>query len=148
MDVRTTRNSLVGDHVKASRKKSSFLSGHRNLFPYIKKVLFSLVAHPFSPPPLLVAWPLRKDFFAASLSNFRKTLCLSRHNSLFWSYENTISFHFMAGPLRKELFLRLPKACIWRLSFLLSEPIGSPKTNYSYLIFQHYLKRGICWIQS
>ena len=26
-------------------------------------VLFSLVAHPFSPPPLLVARPLRKDLF-------------------------------------------------------------------------------------
>ena len=26
------------------------LSGHRNFFPYIKKVLFSLVAQPFNPP--------------------------------------------------------------------------------------------------
>ena len=34
-----------------------------------KKVLFALMAPPFTPPPLLlVAWPLREElFFAASL---------------------------------------------------------------------------------
>ena len=48
--------------LREAAKKSSFLigpatpppplSGPRNFFPYIKeKVIFSLVAHPFSPPP-------------------------------------------------------------------------------------------------
>ena len=39
------------------------------VFLTLKKVYFSLVAHHFSPPPLLVAQLLRKElFFAASLS--------------------------------------------------------------------------------
>ena len=32
-------------------------------FPTLKKVIFSLVAHPFSPSPLLVARPIRRELF-------------------------------------------------------------------------------------
>ena len=54
-------------------------SGHRYFFPYIeKKVLFSFVAHPFSPPPLLGARPLREELcFAASLT--KSTFLTSYH---------------------------------------------------------------------
>ena len=56
--------------VGEAAKKNSFLSGPA--IPYIKKVLFTLVAHPFGPSPLLVARPLKKNFFAASPSRFWK----------------------------------------------------------------------------
>ena len=61
--------------IKGSRKKKYFLSGpldlvaYRNFFSFIKeKVRFSLVAHPFSPPPPLSGPATKKrTFFAASL---------------------------------------------------------------------------------
>ena len=78
-------NSQIYKLPWGSRKKSSFLSGpatkafspppsrlggHRNFLPYIKKVFFSLVAHPFSPPAPLSGRATQKiTFFAASLVN-------------------------------------------------------------------------------
>ena len=43
--------------------KSLGLVAIGTFFLTIKRVLFPLVAHPFSPLPLLMARPLRKDFF-------------------------------------------------------------------------------------
>ena len=68
MEAAKKGSFLSGPATGAFNPPSPRLSGRRNFFPYIKKVLFSLVSHPFSPPPLLVARPLRKSlFFAASL---------------------------------------------------------------------------------
>ena len=60
VNLKTQIDTISTRFCKGSRKEKLFswwpghlgLSGHRNIFPYIKKGLFSLVAHPFSPHPL------------------------------------------------------------------------------------------------
>ena len=51
----------------APRPLPSALVAIGNFFLTLKRVIFSLVAHPFSPPPPL-SGPAIKNFFAASLN--------------------------------------------------------------------------------
>ena len=54
------------------------------------------MAHPFSPPPLLVARPLEKNFFAASLSESKKARKKEKER------ERERSMFKVNGPLKRK----------------------------------------------
>ena len=49
---------------------------------FLKKLFFSLMAGPLLPPPLLIAWPYREEFFFGGFPNTRQPFIIIEYLDL------------------------------------------------------------------